>query len=161
MKEYTYLHLCHSLLVVSVSVNVNHQFSILCSFLQFIQNFVNETFLERWGIQLGVYEVKVCPVMFLFPRKKTMLLNNVFLLSSSLLALLSRTAKSFEMIIISRFLVGINAGTVYTFYLQMQFRLCSLYFLPLRLLVSSCYYYKPSSLFLFRHQYECTAHVFW
>uniref|UniRef100_A0A673KX79 Solute carrier family 2, facilitated glucose transporter member 5 n=1 Tax=Sinocyclocheilus rhinocerous TaxID=307959 RepID=A0A673KX79_9TELE len=50
------------------------------------------TFLERW--------------------KKTTLLNNVFLLSSSLLALLSRTAKSFEMIIISRFLVCINAGTV-------------------------------------------------
>lgn len=99
--------------------------------------------------------------MFLFPRKKTMLLNNVFLLSSSLLALLSRTAKSFEMIISSRFLVGINAGTVDIFYLQMQFHKWTLYILPLRLLVSSWYYYKPSSLFLFRHQYECTAHVFW
>lgn len=59
----------------------------------------------------------VCPVMFLFPRKKTMLLNNVFLISSSLLALLSRTAKSVEMIIISRFLVGINAGTVYIYFI--------------------------------------------
>lgn len=45
-----------------------------------------------------------------------MLLNNVFLFSSSLLALLSRTAKSFEMIIISRFLVGINAGTFYIYF---------------------------------------------
>uniref|UniRef100_A0A671N2Y6 Solute carrier family 2, facilitated glucose transporter member 5 n=1 Tax=Sinocyclocheilus anshuiensis TaxID=1608454 RepID=A0A671N2Y6_9TELE len=98
----------------------------------FIQNFVNETFLERWGIQLRVYEVTLIwtfivsifslggfigaliagPMSVRFGRKKTMLLNNVFLLSSSLLALLSRTAKSFEMIIISRFLVGINAGTV-------------------------------------------------
>uniref|UniRef100_A0A672PDY1 Solute carrier family 2, facilitated glucose transporter member 5 n=1 Tax=Sinocyclocheilus grahami TaxID=75366 RepID=A0A672PDY1_SINGR len=50
------------------------------------------------------------PMFVCFGRKKTMWLNNVFLLSSSLLALLSRTAKSFEMIIISRFLVGINAG---------------------------------------------------
>ncbi|KAG1942732.1 solute carrier family 2, facilitated glucose transporter member 11 isoform X1 [Pimephales promelas] len=96
----------------------------------FIQKFVNETFQERWGIQLGVYEVTLIwtfivsifslggftgaliagPTSVRFGRKKTMLLNNVFLFSSSLLALLSRTAKSFEMIIISRFLVGINAG---------------------------------------------------
>lgn len=39
-----------------------------------------------------------------------MLLNNVFLMSAALLALTSRAAKSFEMIIISRVLVGINAG---------------------------------------------------
>ncbi|KAI2663738.1 Solute carrier family 2, facilitated glucose transporter member 11 [Labeo rohita] len=96
----------------------------------FIQNFVNETFQERWGIQLGVYEVTLIwtfivsifslggfigaliagPMSVRFGRKKTMLLNNVFLLSSSLIAFLSRTARSFEMIIISRFLVGINAG---------------------------------------------------
>uniref|UniRef100_A0A672P699 Solute carrier family 2, facilitated glucose transporter member 5 n=1 Tax=Sinocyclocheilus grahami TaxID=75366 RepID=A0A672P699_SINGR len=108
----------------------SYQFSVLYSFLQFIQNFVNETFLERWGIQLGVYELTLIwtfivssfslggfigaliagPMSVRFGRKKSMLLNNVFLLSSSLLALLSRTAKSFEMIIISRFLVGINAG---------------------------------------------------
>lgn len=39
-----------------------------------------------------------------------MLLNNVFLMTGALLALTSRAAKSFEMIIISRVLVGINAG---------------------------------------------------
>ncbi|XP_056607601.1 solute carrier family 2, facilitated glucose transporter member 11 [Triplophysa dalaica] len=96
----------------------------------FIQSFINETFQERWGIQLEVYEVTLIwtvivsifslggfvgalvagPMSIRFGRKKTMLLNNVFLLSSSLLALLSRTAKSFEMIIISRIMVGINAG---------------------------------------------------
>lgn len=143
----------------------NGQFNL---FMQFIQNFINETFQERWGVQLEVYEVtliwtlivsifslggfmgalvagpmsirfgryrnfihiivsrmndivhwmKLSPLMFypvlLLSRKKTMLVNNVFLLSSSLLALMSRTAKSFEMIIISRILVGINAGR-YTF----------------------------------------------
>lgn len=39
-----------------------------------------------------------------------MLLNNIFLMCSALLAVTSREAESFEMIIISRFLVGINAG---------------------------------------------------
>lgn len=48
--------------------------------------------------------------MFPLDRKKCMLLNNVFLMSAALLALTSRAAKSFEMIVISRVLVGINAG---------------------------------------------------
>lgn len=39
-----------------------------------------------------------------------MLLNNIFLMSSALLALTSQKAQSFEMIIISRYLVGINVG---------------------------------------------------
>uniref|UniRef100_A0A3Q3FBR6 Solute carrier family 2, facilitated glucose transporter member 5 n=1 Tax=Kryptolebias marmoratus TaxID=37003 RepID=A0A3Q3FBR6_KRYMA len=47
----------------------------------------------------------------LIAGKKCLLLNNVFLMSGSLFALTSRAAKSFEMIIISRVLIGINAGT--------------------------------------------------
>lgn len=39
-----------------------------------------------------------------------MLLSNIFLMSSALLGLTSRAAKSVEMIILSRILVGINAG---------------------------------------------------
>ncbi|XP_045080044.1 solute carrier family 2, facilitated glucose transporter member 11-like [Coregonus clupeaformis] len=96
----------------------------------FIQNFVNETFRERWDVQLEDYQVTLVwtcivsiyslgglagaliagPMSITFGRKKTMLLNNIFLMLSSLLALTSRAAKSFEMIIISRVLVGINAG---------------------------------------------------
>nr|XP_046167943.1 solute carrier family 2, facilitated glucose transporter member 11-like [Oncorhynchus gorbuscha] len=96
----------------------------------FIQNFVNETFRERWDVQLKNYQVTLVwtcivsiyslgglagaliagPMSITFGRKKTMLLNNIFLMLSSLLALTSRAAKSFEMIIISRVLVGINAG---------------------------------------------------
>lgn len=49
--------------------------------------------------------------LFVIWRKKCLLLNNVFLMSGALLALTSRAAKSFEMIIISRVLIGINAGT--------------------------------------------------
>ncbi|CAL8335564.1 unnamed protein product [Merluccius merluccius] len=96
----------------------------------FIQNFVNETCMERWDVQLEDYQVTLVwtiivsifslggfagaliagPMTIHFGRKKCMLLNNVFLMSASLLALTSRAAKSFEMIIISRVLVGINAG---------------------------------------------------
>ncbi|XP_062853066.1 solute carrier family 2, facilitated glucose transporter member 11 [Trichomycterus rosablanca] len=96
----------------------------------YIQQFVNQTFQKRWDIQLQVYQITLIwtlivsvfslggltgallagPMSIHFGRKKTMLLNNVFLMCSALLALTSREAESFEMIIISRFLVGINAG---------------------------------------------------
>lgn len=46
------------------------------------------------------------------PRKNCLLLNNTFLMAAALLALSSRAAKSFEMIIMSRILVGINAGVL-------------------------------------------------
>ncbi|TRY54980.1 hypothetical protein DNTS_020735 [Danionella cerebrum] len=112
------------------TLQYGYNLSIMNAPTTFIQNFVNETFQERWGKQLGVYEVTLIwtfivsifslggltgallagPLSVRFGRKKSLLLNNIFLFSSSLLALLSRRAKSFEMIIISRFLVGINAG---------------------------------------------------
>ncbi|XP_075893470.1 solute carrier family 2, facilitated glucose transporter member 11 isoform X2 [Nelusetta ayraudi] len=96
----------------------------------FIQTFVNETFLERWDIQLEDYQVTLVwtiivsifslggligaliagPMTIRFGRKKCLLLNNIFLMAGALLAVTSRAAKSFEMIIISRVLVGINAG---------------------------------------------------
>ncbi|XP_037535265.1 solute carrier family 2, facilitated glucose transporter member 11-like [Nematolebias whitei] len=96
----------------------------------FIQTFINETFLQRWDIQLEDYQVMLLwtiivsifslggfagaliagPMTIRFGRKKSLLLNNIFLMSGALLALTSRAAKSFEMIIISRVLIGINAG---------------------------------------------------
>ncbi|KAJ8285609.1 hypothetical protein GJAV_G00028810 [Gymnothorax javanicus] len=95
-----------------------------------IQRFINETVLERWGAELQVYQVTLIwtfivsifslgglagaliagPMAIHFGRKRSLLLNNIFLLLSSALALLSRSARSFEMIILARFLVGINAG---------------------------------------------------
>ncbi|XP_040890147.1 solute carrier family 2, facilitated glucose transporter member 11 [Toxotes jaculatrix] len=96
----------------------------------FIQTFINETFLERWDIQLEDYQVTLVwtiivsifslggfagaliagPMTIRFGRKKCLLLNNIFLMTGALLAVTSRATKSFEMIIISRVLVGINAG---------------------------------------------------
>ncbi|XP_061584500.1 solute carrier family 2, facilitated glucose transporter member 11-like [Cololabis saira] len=96
----------------------------------YIQTFINDTFLERWNMQLEDYEVTLLwtiivsifslgglagaliagPMTIHFGRKKCLLLNNIFLMTGALLALTSRAAKSFEMIIISRVLIGINAG---------------------------------------------------
>ncbi|KAM6928428.1 solute carrier family 2, facilitated glucose transporter member 11 [Xenentodon cancila] len=96
----------------------------------YIQTFINDTFLERWHMQLEDYQVTLVwtiivsifslggfagaliagPMTIHFGRKKCLLLNNSFLMTGALLALTSRAAKSFEMIIISRVLIGINAG---------------------------------------------------
>ncbi|KAM7402194.1 hypothetical protein PAMP_017458 [Pampus punctatissimus] len=104
--------------------------AIMNSPTTFIQTFINETFMERWDIQLEDYQVTLVwtiivsifslggfagaiiagPMTIRFGRKKCLLLNNIFLMSGSILALSSRAARSFEMIIISRVLVGINAG---------------------------------------------------
>uniref|UniRef100_A0A8B9LC16 Solute carrier family 2, facilitated glucose transporter member 5 n=1 Tax=Astyanax mexicanus TaxID=7994 RepID=A0A8B9LC16_ASTMX len=115
---------------VGGTVQYGYNLAIMNAPTVYIQNFINETFQERWAIQLEVYEITLIwtfivsifslggltgallagPMSIHFGRKKTMLLNNIFLMSSALLAVTSREARSFEMIIISRFLVGINAG---------------------------------------------------
>eukprot|EP00064_Thunnus_orientalis_P012581 superscaffoldBa00001947_g12616 len=104
--------------------------AIMNSPTTFIQTFINETIMERWDIQLEDYQVTLVwtiivsifslggfagaiiagPMTIRFGRKKCLLLSNIFLMSGSLLALTSRAARSFEMIIISRVLVGINAA---------------------------------------------------
>ncbi|KAM9758516.1 solute carrier family 2, facilitated glucose transporter member 11 isoform 1-T1 [Menidia menidia] len=96
----------------------------------FIQAFINETFWDRWELRLEEYQVTLVwtiivsifslggfagaliagPMTIRFGRKKCMLLNNIFLMSGAVLALTSRAARSFEMILLSRVLVGINAG---------------------------------------------------
>lgn len=96
----------------------------------YIQKFINETCMERWGTALDSNQVVLIwtvivsafslgglfgsllagPLAIRFGRKQTLLLNNSFLLVSTLMALSSRSAKSFEMIIIARLLVGVNAG---------------------------------------------------
>ncbi|XP_066519961.1 solute carrier family 2, facilitated glucose transporter member 11 [Hoplias malabaricus] len=115
---------------VGGTVQYGYNLAIMNAPTVYIQNFINETFQERWETQLEMYEITLIwtfivsifslggltgalvagPMSIHFGRKKTLLLNNIFLMSSALLAVTSRQARSFEMIIISRFLVGINAG---------------------------------------------------
>ncbi|KPP58182.1 solute carrier family 2, facilitated glucose transporter member 11-like [Scleropages formosus] len=96
----------------------------------YIQRFINETCLERWGVALSFYQVTLIwtlvvsafslgglagalmggPMAVFFGRKQALLLNNVFLIASTVLVLTCQVAGSFEMIVLSRFLVGVNSG---------------------------------------------------
>lgn len=88
-------------------------------------------------------------------RKKCLLLNNVFLMTGALFAVTSRAAKSFEMIIISRVLIGINAGTS-----RKGFQVSNN--VRMNFTRPSCIQQNDMDPCLFyRNQHECAAHVFW
>ncbi|XP_053557944.1 solute carrier family 2, facilitated glucose transporter member 11 [Bombina bombina] len=95
-----------------------------------IQKFVNHTWLERngseldntiitliWSIIVSVYPLGgflgallAGPMAIKLGRKKSLLFNNIFVILSAVLCGFSRSAKSFEMIVIGRMLAGINSG---------------------------------------------------
>ncbi|XP_062859472.1 solute carrier family 2, facilitated glucose transporter member 11-like [Trichomycterus rosablanca] len=96
----------------------------------YIQKFINETCVDRWGTALDSNQVVLIwtfivsafslggllgsllagPMAIRFGRRQALLLNNCFILASAVLALGSRSARSFEMIMLARLLVGVNAG---------------------------------------------------
>ncbi|NXD11186.1 GTR11 protein, partial [Nothocercus nigrocapillus] len=98
--------------------------------LQHIQRFMNETWLERtgapldsnvilllWSFTVSAYPlgglsgaIAAGPMAIVLGRKTSLLLNNVFVIIAAVLSGFSRMAKSFEMIILSRFFTGLNAG---------------------------------------------------
>ncbi|XP_072353759.1 solute carrier family 2, facilitated glucose transporter member 11-like isoform X2 [Scyliorhinus torazame] len=104
--------------------------SIINAPTTFIQNFINETWTERYGTQLESWVITLIwsfivvafsvggfvgaliagPMAIRFGRRNLLLISNVFILVGALLMGLSRTAKSFEMILIGRFFTGVNAG---------------------------------------------------
>ncbi|MBN3322503.1 GTR11 protein, partial [Atractosteus spatula] len=112
------------------TLQYGYNISIINAPTAHVQRFVNETVLERWGTQLEGYQITLIwsfivsmfslgglvgallagPMAIHFGRKKSLLLNNLFVFVSAALALASRAARSFEMIILARILVGINAG---------------------------------------------------
>ncbi|KAG8146488.1 hypothetical protein E2320_012808 [Naja naja] len=96
----------------------------------FIQSFINETWLDRtgatlegkmitlvWSFIVSVYPLGglvgaliAAPMAVKMGRKKSLLVNNAFVALAALLVGFSRLAKSFEMILLSRFFAGINSG---------------------------------------------------
>ncbi|KAM8960715.1 solute carrier family 2, facilitated glucose transporter member 11-like [Pelodytes ibericus] len=104
--------------------------SLINSPAKHIQEFINSTWQQRYGSPLepdtvmllwsfivSVYSIGglvgsllVGYLSVTFGRKKTQLYNNVAALMGAVLMGTSRTACSFEMIILGRFLYGINAG---------------------------------------------------
>ncbi|CAB1332862.1 unnamed protein product [Coregonus sp. 'balchen'] len=114
--------------------------SVLTSPSSFIKELVNTTCLQRYSISLEQWEVtliwsfivsifciggllgSLCAgrLSSAYGRKRCLLLNNLFAIGGAGMMLLSKTAMSFEMIMVGRFLYGINAGvglSVHTMYL--------------------------------------------
>ncbi|XP_015242762.1 PREDICTED: solute carrier family 2, facilitated glucose transporter member 9-like [Cyprinodon variegatus] len=104
--------------------------SVMTSPSAFIKEMVNESCLHRYDRILEEWEVSLIwsftvsifciggligslmsgPLTSRFGRKRCLLLNNFLAIFGAILMLLSRTAISFEMIIVGRFLYGINSG---------------------------------------------------
>uniref|UniRef100_A0A663MBT4 Major facilitator superfamily (MFS) profile domain-containing protein n=1 Tax=Athene cunicularia TaxID=194338 RepID=A0A663MBT4_ATHCN len=91
-----------------------------------IRKFINETWIERhgsplhpetimllWSFIVSVYGIGgflgTCLFFFSF-RKKCQMCTNLIMLVAALFMAFSKTAKSFEMILIGRFLYGIGTG---------------------------------------------------
>ncbi|XP_016296367.1 solute carrier family 2, facilitated glucose transporter member 11 [Sinocyclocheilus anshuiensis] len=123
-----------ALTVCSAAIGGTFQYgyniSIINAPTAYVQKFINETCMKRWGASLEASQVTLMwtfivsiyslggllgsllagPMAIKCGRKGALLLNNCFLFVSSVLALCSRSAGSFEMIILARLLVGVNAG---------------------------------------------------
>lgn len=123
-----------ALTVCSAAIGGTFQYgyniSIINAPTSYIQSFINHTYVERWGSALETSQVTLLwtlivsafslggllgallagPMAVHFGRKKSLLLNNSFLFISAALVLTCRQVKAFEMIIVSRFLVGVNSG---------------------------------------------------
>ncbi|XP_062492360.1 solute carrier family 2, facilitated glucose transporter member 9 isoform X4 [Pezoporus occidentalis] len=96
----------------------------------FIKKFYNETWERRygfsvdestltllWSITVSIFAIGglvgaiiVTPIVKFFGRKCTLLFNNVFAVTAALLMSLSLLAGSFEMLILGRVIMGVDAG---------------------------------------------------
>ncbi|XP_067847617.1 solute carrier family 2, facilitated glucose transporter member 9 isoform X2 [Heptranchias perlo] len=96
----------------------------------YIKTFCNESWTRRfgtaietesltllWSIIVSIFAIGglvgafiVTPSVKYLGRKGTLLLNNGFAILAALLMSLSETADSFEMLIVGRFLIGVNGG---------------------------------------------------
>ncbi|XP_041818922.1 solute carrier family 2, facilitated glucose transporter member 11-like [Chelmon rostratus] len=107
-----------------------YNISIINAPTSYIQVFINDTYMERWGVGLETPQVTLMwslvvsafplggwlgallagPLAVRFGRKNSLLLNNSFLFVGAVFVLTCRVAKSYEMLVFARFLVGINSG---------------------------------------------------
>ncbi|XP_035196312.1 solute carrier family 2, facilitated glucose transporter member 11-like isoform X2 [Oxyura jamaicensis] len=107
-----------------------YNISIINAPTSYIQVFMNKTWQERTGIPLednmilllwsftvsafplgGLAGAVVAgPMAIVLGRKMSLLVNNVFVIIAAVLSGFSQMAKSFEMIMLSRFFTGVNAG---------------------------------------------------
>ncbi|XP_053723771.1 solute carrier family 2, facilitated glucose transporter member 11-like [Synchiropus splendidus] len=128
--QYWRLYLLSIVLGIGGSFQYGLQVSVIASPEEYVRNFINRTWLRRndrpvdeatsqllWSfivavLSLGAWAGAIhsgsLPVKY--GRKKALLVNDVVALVAAVLMLFSRMAKSFEMILIARFLYGYNVG---------------------------------------------------
>lgn len=128
--KYWRLYLLTVVLGIGGSFQYGIQVSVIASPAVHIQSFVNYTWMWRYGgsleesssqliwsfivavLSLGAWAGAIhsgsLPVKY--GRKKALLINNVVAMVAAVLMFFSRTAKSFEMILLGRFLYGYNVG---------------------------------------------------
>ncbi|XP_063479510.1 solute carrier family 2, facilitated glucose transporter member 11 isoform X8 [Symphalangus syndactylus] len=107
-----------------------YNLSIINAPTSHIQEFTNETWQARtgeplpdhlvllmWSLIVSLYPLGglfgallAGPLAITLGRKKSLLVNNIFVVSAAILFGFSRKAASFEMIMLGRLLVGVNAG---------------------------------------------------
>uniref|UniRef100_A0A3B5ASV1 Solute carrier family 2, facilitated glucose transporter member 5 n=1 Tax=Stegastes partitus TaxID=144197 RepID=A0A3B5ASV1_9TELE len=130
------LYLLSLVLGIGGSFQYGIQVSLIASPAH-VQSFVNYTWMLRYdapvdestnqliwsfivavlslGAWAGAIHSGSLPVTY--GRKKALLINNVVAIVAALLMVFSRMAKSFEMILLGRFLYGYNVGIVHLMYL--------------------------------------------
>uniref|UniRef100_H3A0N7 Major facilitator superfamily (MFS) profile domain-containing protein n=2 Tax=Latimeria chalumnae TaxID=7897 RepID=H3A0N7_LATCH len=131
------LQFCHRMLILMMFVlGIGGSFqngfhtSVINSPSLYIQSFINDTWMERygkpveaktvkliWSIIVSIFSaggvVGVLSTRYLavkYGRKKCMLYNNIITIVASVMMGLSYSAKSFELILAGRFIYGISAG---------------------------------------------------
>ncbi|KAJ0023909.1 hypothetical protein NQD34_003808, partial [Periophthalmus magnuspinnatus] len=164
LLQYWRLYLLTVVLGIGGSFQYGIQVSLIASPAEHIQCFVNYTWMWRYGspveesanqliwsfivavLSLGAWAGAIhsgsLPVKY--GRKKALLINNVVAMVAAVLVLFSRTARSFEMILLGRFLYGYNVG-MFCF-----LSMCLLYILHTTLIIH---------LLLPRFGSQCAPHV--
>ncbi|XP_068615801.1 solute carrier family 2, facilitated glucose transporter member 11-like, partial [Brachionichthys hirsutus] len=104
--------------------------SVMTSASPFIKTMVNETFLQRYNVSLEEWQrsliwsfavsifciggllgsLSASLLTVKFGRKRCVLCNNFLAILGAVLMILSQRVTSFEMIMVGRFLYGLNAG---------------------------------------------------
>uniref|UniRef100_A0A8C5TEG2 Major facilitator superfamily (MFS) profile domain-containing protein n=1 Tax=Malurus cyaneus samueli TaxID=2593467 RepID=A0A8C5TEG2_9PASS len=121
--------LLQMILVLGIGGSFPYGFHIsVINYPSHIRKFINETWIDRhgsplhpetvmllWSFIVSVYGIggflgSLCCGPFSLPRKKCQMFTNLIMLVAALFMALSKTAKSFEMILVGRFLYGIGSG---------------------------------------------------
>ncbi|XP_006640470.2 solute carrier family 2, facilitated glucose transporter member 11-like [Lepisosteus oculatus] len=130
LSKYWRLMLLTLVLGIGGSFQYGIQVSVMTSPSETIQNFVNQTWKDRYGEPADESTVKLIwsfimsifslggwlgainsgKIPVIYGRKKCLLFNNVVAIVAAVLMEFSRMAQSFEMILLGRFLYGYNTG---------------------------------------------------